>query len=166
MSFNREVNHLFLDLDGVLADFDKAAMSLMDGIKPETFEETRGTKEFWKRIGREPDFFRNLPMMPDAMVLYNATKHLRPTILTGIPSNMDAYANQKIEWVRKHFGPFQRVICCPSKKKSAFCIPGDVIVDDRTKYMHHWEEAQGRFIVHFNAVLSINELMNEGVLVF
>ena len=72
--------HLFLDCDGVLADFDAGAKNLL-GMTPAEFEQRRGRGEFWKRLARAPDFYGQLSEMPDAQRLFRAVKHLKPTIL-------------------------------------------------------------------------------------
>ena len=41
--------HLFLDCDGVLADFDTGAR-LLFGMSPKSFEARHGRGEFWKRL--------------------------------------------------------------------------------------------------------------------
>lgn len=73
---------LYLDCDGVLADFDKAATELL-GMPPRTFEKRRGIGAFWRELTRHPDFYGSLPLMPDAIELFEAVRHLDPVILTG-----------------------------------------------------------------------------------
>jgi len=155
-------NQLFLDMDGVLADFDKRAAGIFDGMRPEKFEEAKGTREFWKRIHKHPKFFRDLELMEDARHLFDAVRHLNPTILTGIPSDKDS-AQQKMDWAAEHFPGF-RCITCPAKKKSDYASPGDVLVDDRIKYKHLWEEVGGIYVVHTSAKNSIEQLKELGVI--
>ena len=75
---------LFLDADGVLADFDAGAQRLL-GMKPKAFIAKHGRGEFWKRLARAKNFYGTLPEMSDARLLFDAVKHLEPTILTGLP---------------------------------------------------------------------------------
>src|SRR4051795_5042204 len=75
---------LFLDADGVLADFDRGACDLL-GMKPKAFIAKHGRGAFWKRLAKAPNFFGTLPEMADARTLFDAVKHLKPTILTGLP---------------------------------------------------------------------------------
>ena len=74
--------HLYLDCDGVLADFDAGAKLLL-GMSPKAFEARHGRGEFWKRLARHGNFYGDLEQMPDAQLLFQAVKHLKPTILTG-----------------------------------------------------------------------------------
>ena len=41
---------LFLDCDGVLADFDSGARVVLNGMTPAQFEQRHGKREFWKRL--------------------------------------------------------------------------------------------------------------------
>lgn len=157
---------IFLDCDGVLADFDKKALEIF-GMPPKEFEEKHGTPRFWKWIEQynkdHGGFYSLLDLMEDAMELYYSVVHLDPIILTGIPSN-DWSAPQKVKWVERMFGPKQRVICCQSKKKSHYAEPGDIIVDDTIKYKELWENAGGIFITHISAKNSLDELRKIGVI--
>jgi 5'(3')-deoxyribonucleotidase len=156
-------NTLFLDMDGVLADFDFSAEKLC-GMAPRLFEEKYGSEKFWATINSDPNFFLNLRPMPDAMELYNAVKKHEPIILTGIPQGMDPDVNQKRDWGRMMFGHHQRVICCQSSKKSLYIKAlGDILVDDRQRYMRKWLARGGYFIIHKNAADSIMKLKNLGV---
>ena len=76
--------HLFLDCDGVLADFDAGVRDLL-GMDANRFESKHGRGEFWKRLARHGNFYGDLKEMPDAQILFQAVKHLKPTILTGLP---------------------------------------------------------------------------------
>ena len=62
------MKQLFIDCDGVLADFDTAARELF-GQDSREAEESLGTPEFWSRIIGRGSFYRNLPLLPDAMDL-------------------------------------------------------------------------------------------------
>lgn len=147
---------LFLDCDGVLADFDSYA-GMIFGMHPRAAEKEIGTPEFWSRLqNHDGGFYRNLPVMHDALELYQAVKHLDPVILTGLPLG-DWAEPQKREWGAQHF-PGVKMICCMSKDKRAHMKPGDVLVDDFLRYKDLWEEAGGVFIHHTSARASLEEL--------
>ena len=146
---------LFLDCDGVLADFD-SHFEFKFGMKSDAYETLHGTSKFWQDIKNCGEFFTDLPLMPDAMELYESVKHLRPIILTGTPFGHWSVA-QKLAWRNKHFKGVP-MVTCTSKHKRDYCQPGDVLIDDLLKYKHLWEEAGGIFIVHTSAQQSIAEL--------
>ena len=61
---------LFLDCDGVLADFNAGATDVL-GMSPRAFDERHGKREFWRRIARARDFYATLPLMSDARLLFD-----------------------------------------------------------------------------------------------
>lgn len=152
---------LFLDCDGVMADFDTYAEKIF-GLPPRKAETKLGRPRFWADLQSHEGFYEKLPLMPDAMELFEAVKHLNPPILTGLPQG-DWAEPQKCAWGRKHF-PDTKMICCASKDKRNHMQPGDVIVDDWPQYKGLWEEAGGIFVLHTSAKDSIAKLRDLGVL--
>lgn len=77
---------LFLDCDGVLADFEGHATEVF-GMPPGAAEKAMGSPAYWKQLELTPDFYRTMPLMPDAKFLFESVKELGfvPTILTGCP---------------------------------------------------------------------------------
>jgi hypothetical protein len=150
---------IYLDCDGVLADFDKGAEKVL-GLPPAIFEDRFGSSEFWKLLARAGDFFGTLDPMPDAYELYEAVKHRKPIILTGLPQGQWAEP-QKRRWARRYF-PGVPVITTMAALKREHCHPGDVLVDDRIQYRHLWEAEGGRFIRHTDAQSSIRALREAG----
>jgi len=152
---------IYLDCDGVLADFDKGAAALL-GAPPRVFERRYGLPAFWARLASADRFFEGLDLMPDAMELYGAVRHRDPIILTGLPRG--AWAEpQKRRWAARHF-PGVKVITTSSALKREHCHPGDVLVDDTDRYQRLWEREGGVFIHYSNAAASIVELRNLGFL--
>ena len=152
---------IFLDCDGVLADFDAGAEAIL-GMPPGRFEQRFGPREFWKRLAGAPDFFGSLPPMADAMELYEAVRHKNPVILTGMPRGNWAEP-QKRRWAERHF-PGVPVITTMAALKHEPRHPGDVLVDDRDKHRHLWENEGGIFVHHKDARSSIAALRDLGYL--
>lgn len=146
---------LYLDCDGVLADFDRGA-ELVLGVPPKVFEQRQGSARFWARLAQTPDFFGKLPLMPGAAELFAAVRHLHPIILTGMPRGNWAAA-QKVRWAAHHF-PGTRIITCLAVHKREHCGSGDVLVDDNLKYRHLWQNAGGVFIHHRSVEQTLEEL--------
>ena len=61
----RERVKIFLDCDGVLADFDSHALAYF-GMPPREYEASMGSSRFWAELEAKGDFYRKLPVMPDA----------------------------------------------------------------------------------------------------
>lgn len=146
---------LFLDADGVLADFDMGAKQLL-GMTPRAYQAKHGRGAFWKRLAAMKNFYGELPEMPDAHEIFEAVKHLQPTILTGLPLGSWA-APQKVEWAAAHF-PGVPIITCMARDKHKHMHPGDVLVDDRENHRAAYEAAGVVFVHHKNAADSLRQL--------
>ena len=155
------MTQLFLDCDGVLANYDEGFKQRF-GMSTDEYEDKHGTANLWYAIRKSGDFFQSLPLMPDALDLFHAVEHLRPIILTGCPFGGWAEL-QKMKWRDRHF-PGVPMVTCMSKNKRDYCKPGDFLVDDYLKYKHLWVEAKGTFIHHTSAVNSIRQLTDWGIL--
>lgn len=152
---------IYLDCDGVLADFNRGAEAVL-GMPPDRFTRRFGLKAFWSRLASAPDFFGSLEPLPDANLLFEAVQHRRPVILTGLPRG--AWAEpQKRRWAERHF-PGVEVITTSAALKREHCHPGDVLVDDNKRYADLWEAAGGVFIHHQSAAASIEALHSAGFL--
>ncbi|HEX8579792.1 MAG TPA: hypothetical protein VF655_09400 [Allosphingosinicella sp.] len=146
---------LFLDCDGVLADFDKGATAIL-GMPPKAFEKRHGIGRFWAKLASAPDFYFSLPLLPGATELFEAVKHLDPIILTGLPRGNWA-ADQKVRWAAQHF-PGTRIITSMARDKRNHGKPGDILVDDMLKHAALWEEMGGVFIHHKEVGQTLEQL--------
>jgi len=146
---------LFLDCDGVLADFNAGAIEIL-GMSPRAFEHRHGKAEFWRHIARADDFYFGLPVMDDARTLFDAVTHLDPIILTGLPMGNWA-APQKVRWAAQHF-PGIRIITCMARDKCRHMKGADVLVDDRADHREKWKAAGGIFVHHKDARSSLKRL--------
>ena len=138
------MRQLYLDCDGVLADFDKGATAVL-GLSPRAFEQRHGLGKFWQKLAQAPDFY-----------LFDAVRHLDPIILTGRPRGNWA-ADQKVRWAARYF-PDTRIITTMARDKRDHAKEGDVLVDDQTRHRQRWEDVGGVFIHHRSARQSIDEL--------
>lgn len=151
------MKRLFLDCDGVLADFDVAALRLL-GMPAPVYEATYGEPAMWAALRRAPGFFANLEPLPTAHALMAAVRPYNPTILTGQPQGNWARP-QKLQW-RTVWFPGTPMIVCASREKYKYCQPGDVLVDDRRKYAPPWQGAGGTFI-HYDPATPLKDTLAE-----
>lgn len=137
---------LYIDLDGVMADFD--------GAFPQVFgldHRSLADDEMWGHINGHPSFFRDLPPMRGAVDFFRCVEHLNPVILTACPkSNYPHVAAQKRAWVRAHLSQTCMVLpVLGGRHKPLFMHQaGDVLIDDFGKNCIAWEEAGGVAIKH------------------
>lgn len=145
---------IFVDMDGVLADFD-TGYELRFGVRPSKADDNVD----WTLVRRTEGFYRDLLPMPDFDDLWAGLAPHNPIILTGVPSSVAEAEANKRAWVDRHIGPHQPMIGCASKDKSLHIRqPGDVLIDDWTKYRSLWIERGGRWITHLSARSSLEEL--------
>lgn len=147
---------LFLDVDGVFADFEGAVEALFGRPVAQV-----PRREMWGRIHRTRGFWSNLVLLPGADRLWAHCEPYGPVFLTGILTGDRTCAPGKVEWVRRHFRT-DRVICCMAKDKPKHGMPGDVLVDDRERNLEAWEAMGGRGVLHRSVEGTIEALRGLG----
>lgn len=156
---------LFLDCDGVLADFDEGATTVL-GMTPDQYRDQFGEPAMWQALREAEYFYATLPIMPDARALYTAVERWQPTILTGCPQG-DWARPQKLHWRDTYF-PGVPMITTLSREKCKYGVPGDVLVDDRAATDNGPKQwiAMGGVLVHYDrtsplrdAVKAVQEAM-------
>ncbi len=153
---------LFVDLDGVLVDFDRGVLQAC-GASPDDLE----PKIMWRTVARISGFYENLAWMRDGRQLWNLACQYSPIILTGLPRGNWA-EGQKRRWCQRELGAEVSVITCLSREKhlEARAIVDDgiipILVDDRFSLKDDWEDIGGIFIHHTSAELSLARLRELG----
>jgi len=148
---------IFVDLDGVLADFEKEFEKFDEGSIG-NYMKTHDSSDLWKLIKEEdPDYFINLDMKPDGKKLWNFIKEYNPTVLTRIPHSMKNATNDKKEWVKKHLGTGLKVLTTTGKK-SKYIVDNGILIDDMDENIKDWEKAGGSGIKHTSAETTIKKL--------
>lgn len=154
---------IYLDLDGVLADFDLGAGLILGTDNIYKWEFIHGPKAFWEKLDSYPNFFGSLPLKNDAATLWNAVKKEKPVILTALPKmGAEEVERQKRAWVSRYLGEDVKVICCQTQDKPQFCSPGDVLVDDRAVNREAWEALGGHYVLHTYSAGSVQLLRAYG----
>lgn len=118
---------LFIDMDGVLANFDKAASDWLES-NPTVEHIYKGRED------RIHGIFRNIPPIDGAI---EAVKKLAESgkydmfIATAAPWDNPESATDKRYWIEHHFGElFKRRMFVTHRKD---LLAGDYLIDDRTK---------------------------------
>jgi 5'(3')-deoxyribonucleotidase len=157
--------HVFVDLDGVVADFD-GYFKRHHGMLPHDVQKAhRGDDaEMWRMVKSIPNFWFELPLMPGARDLWRVVEPYHPIILTGCPraddgDGIDSKAVVgKRKWVAHHFGASVPVITCRSKDKPLHMISkGDILIDDRPWNIKKWQKAGGSVVLFRNAAQAISD---------
>jgi len=161
---------LFVDLDGVLADFDKAVRKLTGKSAGELENAQEMGQPFWEKV-RALGIYRNLDWMPGAEALWNRLLPFKPTILTGCPKApkdesgpyAEWAANDKRAWCEKHLGSAVPVICTRSFWKWKYAGPGKILIDDQGKNIRAWEQHKGIGVLYVSPDKTLKELEEIGL---
>jgi len=146
-------NTLYIDMDGVVADWSAGATEII-GYSLHNAS-AYYPPEHWVKVTECKRLYRNLPKMPGADEMVDTARKFRDDLgwellfLTAVPKSNDVRwaFYDKVHWVLErypeipvHFGPY-------SKDKHVHCKPGDVLVDDRVENIHEWVGAGGHGIL-------------------
>lgn len=162
---DRKTPQLFLDLDGVFADFDGLVKQEW-GWDRDPYRDTIPNDVFWNTLrtynGR---LFLDLKPMPYAKDLWEAMQKYSPIILTGVARSIPHCIEDKHTWIAKYLDPKARVICAASRNKNLYAKTGDILLDDSPKYQELWEKRGGIWITHTHphwedSVKKVDEVMN------
>ena len=154
-----QITKIFVDMDGVLADFVRGVEGPKYLNGPLVSEQTYDSRKI--ELSNK-GLFRDLPIMPGMLKLINYIKEsgIDWEILTASGSlNRTVVTNDKIYWIRKHVDP--KVIITATIKgedKAAFARPNHVLIDDRKSNIKAWTEAGGVGILHRSAEDTIDQL--------
>jgi 5'(3')-deoxyribonucleotidase len=158
---------IFLDMDGVVADFDKFAEELL-GREIGWGDTTQDlTAEEWVKLASIDRLYYQLPLMPDATKLVAYVKSLSTRFhigfLTAIPrrTTIPSARADKQAWVDKYFPGMRMDIGPFSHDKHKWCSPGDILVDDRPSNIREWNAAGGIAIYHTGDVNATIKRLNE-----
>ena len=156
---------IFLDMDGVVADFDTFASNLLG--RPVGWHDSKHdlTAEEWAKLSSVDRLYYQLPLMPDATKLVAYVKSLSTRFqigfLTAVPrrTTMPSARDDKQAWVDKYFPGMRMDIGPYSHDKQKWCTPGDILIDDRPSNIAEWTNAGGIAIYHTGDVdATIKEL--------
>ena len=159
---------LFIDLDGVLVDFD-GGVTRAAGRPPSELRPS----EMWPVLARTPGFYARLDWLEGGRDLWEAVRPFGPAVLTGLP--MGKWAEpQKREWCGRELGADVPVITGFARDKPALAaawmeergLAGrrPLLVDDRLKTQEPWEDAGGVFVLHLDAGRTLGALRDLGAL--
>lgn len=150
---------VYIDLDGVLANFGATASKLT----PNGDWRSEVEKPSWGCLSQTQDLYRILEPMPDSYLLWKYLRHEfdRVEILTAIPRRVHFpnAVNHKREWVWKYFGGHVKVNFGPyAYDKQFHCEPGDILIDDSEINCNQWKLRAGKAIQHISAVDTIEQI--------
>jgi hypothetical protein len=149
---------LYLDMDGVIADFNKEYIK----HDPAKADRTR-----FRDSVINHRIFTKLDPMPDAFELLNHVaklhhKGLHVEMLTSMgthdPFQGASAKEQKLEWLAKHNITYKPNFVCSKKEKAQYATPTSILIDDSVGCISPFIAAGGHGILHVNASDTISIL--------
>ena len=143
---------LYLDMDGVVADFNAYARDLLG--RKEQGEQLPDRD--CKKISSNPHLYRDLKKTPEADDLVESCQafcnlnNYDIMFLTAIPSNnnMPWAFYDKVVWIQDRYPKIPVMFGPYSDDKQHHCRLGDILIDDRTSNIEQWRNAGGIGILH------------------
>lgn len=166
---------VFLDMDGVLADFHLGAktkfgldINAMNKMKEIPNNIKKQNSIMWASIRKNPQFWLDLQPTEDAFELWEHFRNLDPIILTAAPATFSVgsetflmVGEMKKQWIKKIFGMDDdtRFICTTSTAKQKHIIEGkkNFLIDDNIKIISNWNNTGNIGILHKSSKKSIQE---------
>ena len=140
---------IYLDMDGVIANFEKRYAELF-GVLDEKDRKKTFSTNFKSFISGNN--FATLELMPGAMDLVNFLRKAPvPThILSSAasPETYDAISKQKLVWLQTYGITFTPVFVPGKKHKKEYAKPDALIIDDTISVIDDWRAAGGHAIWH------------------
>ena len=141
---------VFVDMDGVLADFFGEWQKLIG----KDWRKVKDIEPALQKIRDTDDFWLNLPLLPQAKNLLGVIKKVKGSysILSSPLPNDPNSEPHKREWIKKNldFFPPENVIITHDKAKFATNPDGtpNILIDDFGKNIASWEAAGGEGFKH------------------
>ena len=153
-----KITKIYLDMDGVIADFDRRYKELYKMLPREAEEHKEFDKYFTQFI--DGNHFATLDLMPDAMQLINFLRTLKiPTEILSSSSSekRDPLVRpQKLDWLKKNNIEFPAVIVPGKRHKKEYSNKNTLLIDDTGVNIDQWRREGGIGILHSDAFNTIN----------
>ena len=168
------VEKIYFDMDGVLADFERGVREICGVIPPDQNAKSHkpgDDDEMWEKIKATKHFYDYLELMPGAKemfdLLYNKYGD-KCEILTGIPKpkrGIEIAGEDKITWTHRLLAKDIKVNIVFREEKPQYCTgPGCILIDDMQRNIRDWNAMGGTGIVHVSAEETIEKLKDMGVI--
>ena len=151
---------IYLDLDGVLTDFEESVKDLGRG----SFDELANKgQESWiwatiSKIGYR--FWRDIPWTKNGKEFWSEIKKYNPTILTAVPNNSVSSGARKGKeiWIDRNLGKNIKRLIVLRKEKQQYAEPNSILIDDMKKNCVEWKNKGGIAIQYISNEKTMKKL--------
>lgn len=140
---------LYLDMDGVLADFNKEYLK---------HDPQKADRKRFREAVINDRIFEKLDFMPDTQELLNHVSKLRGVkveILTSMgthdPFQGNCARDQKMKWLDARNIPYRPNFTRNKEEKAQYATPTSILIDDSPGCIAPFIAAGGHGILHVNA---------------
>lgn len=167
-----QIEKIYFDMDGVLADFDRGVEELAGIQKVKQGNDSPGADDtLWEAVRKVDRFYDRLEPIPGAIELFNTLYQRygdKCEILSAIPKphrNILTAKEDKLTWVKRLLpdGVVANIVYRAEKQEFAKSR-GHILIDDYQINIDEWEQSGGSGILFENpeSVLSqVKELENQ-----
>ncbi|MFC1454137.1 hypothetical protein ACFLQL_03055 [Verrucomicrobiota bacterium] len=152
---------LFIDMDGVITDFD-IQFEKFSKINAREYEAKYGEDAFWDKVNSHGiKFWSTMPWTSGGKRLLNFVRKYDPFILSAIPKKKHSriVTKGKLLWLANNLTGRLKIIICKRKEKMQYCQDNAILVDDYHKTISEWQKIGGIAILHINTSRTIRELV-------
>ena len=157
---------IYLDLDGVFADFNGAVQKHCPGLIYQ-----QHSKQIWKILETIPHFFSTLDPILPSLKIYDeiaSNTNIEMQFLTALPratGYLKTAQRDKTDWVHWHIDDWAQVNCVSSwEMKKYFCRGKyDLLIDDSPRNIEDWAKAGGTGILHITLEDTLQQLQRFGI---
>lgn len=148
---------IFVDMDGVLSDFEKATNAIDPKVKYKDITDKDDTI-FWGHIAKGGlKFWSDMPWTKDGKKLWSFIKQYNPTILSAPARTLPDSKKGKKIWIKREVNN-NPVIFARARDKQKYANPNAILIDDLEKNIKQWEMSGGIGILHKNTNDTIKKL--------
>lgn len=142
---------LYLDMDGVVANFDKAYKA---------YDPNKEDRKKFRSAVMEGKIFEDLEPMPNANILLSHVASLRDVhieMLTSMGTHDPAQGaeakRQKLVWLRKHNINYKANFVRNKEEKAQYATPESILIDDSIGCIEPFNRANGHGILHNDSTI-------------
>ena len=147
-----KITKIYLDMDGVLCDFEKRYIQLYNEY-PKAARKRKLFSENWHDFVKTNQF-EKLDYFPGALRLMKYVNSLDIPVEILSSSGGKTYHSeverQKIKWLKDHNIRYKPNIVDGRRAKAQYATPSTILIDDTPEVIKFFEDAVGIGILHKN----------------